>query len=224
MLRNQGLLRGIARSSLRYEAVAGVGSLADMPTLPPAVREYLSLSKSEAVVLLGGAIFTVLGFVQKPIPEWGWFVLAFVCTVWVQFRVYSRVRAERDALRRSPHEIAEIRMVLGERWRSGAAIVGELQGDLGATYGRGKTEVFLGTRGVQVSTWRAETRQEIERLLPGRVIEFDILQETPPVEYVNRERIRRGADEFNSMLTILEAEVEWLGEMRLLAGLPVGLG
>ncbi|HVC87144.1 MAG TPA: hypothetical protein VNC40_06935 [Gaiellaceae bacterium] len=187
-------------------------------------KEYLRLSVREGFVLLGGAVFTVLGFIQHYMPSWGWFLLALSCAVWMQFRSFDRVRRERDAALRDPREIAEIRTFLQSATRSGEGLIAGLQGDLGAVYSQhAKSRIELGTRSHHIGLWRAnEVRSGLRGYLPGRVAEFDALGELPPeVEYGDPNRLDN-ADEFNMLIGRLVVEVRWLDQLYLLTGLNLG--
>ncbi|MGH7488947.1 MAG: hypothetical protein ACREMY_25590 [bacterium] len=181
------------------------------------------MSLGEGLVLLGGAVFTVLGFVQHYVPSWGWFLLALACLSWVQFRVFDRVRQERDVALRDPREIAEIRANLLKVRQSGERLIAGLHSDLGAFYSRiAKGRIELGTRSVHCRAWREEVRSDLRGYLKGRVAEFDALGDLPlEAEYGDPNRLEN-ADEFNAMIGRLVLEVRWLEQLYLLTGLNLG--
>src|SRR5579859_7824141 len=185
-------------------------------------KEYLRLSLGEGLILLGGAVFAVLGFVQHYIPSWGWFLLALVCAVWVQFRAFERVRRERDVALRDPREIAEVRTMIRRVKTSGERLIAGLYGDLGAVYSQGKHHFEHGTRTHQTGSWRNGVRDDLRAYLPGRVAEFDAFGELPPEEEYGDPNRLDNADEFNALLGRLIVEVRWLNELYLLTGLNFG--
>jgi len=186
------------------------------------VKEYLRLSVGEGVILLGGAVFTVLGFVQRYIPSWGWFLLALVCAVFVQFRAFHRVRLERDEALRDPREIADIRTMLNVARIGGDRLIAGLRADLGAVYSHGKKRIELGTRTHHVGQWRSKVRDDLRGYLPGRVAEFDALGDLPPEEEYGDPNRLDNPDDFNSLLGRLVIEVRWLSELYLLTGIGLG--
>jgi hypothetical protein len=187
-------------------------------------KEYMRLSLGEGLVLLGGAVFTVLGFIQHYIPSWGWFLLALFCAAWVQFRAFDRVRRERDGALRDPREIAEIRTFLQNVKRSGERLIAGLQGDLGAIYSQHtKSRIELGTRSNHIGLWRSnEVRGGLRGYLPGRVAEFDALGDLPPEEDYSDPNRLDNAEEFNVLMGRLVVEVRWLDQLYLLTGLNLG--
>jgi len=186
-------------------------------------KEYLRLSFSEIVVALGGAAAAVLGFAQRYIPSWGWFSIALVAAVWVQFRAFDRVRRERDEALRDPREIAEIRTFLLTAKQSGERLLSGLYGDRGAFYSsHAKGRIELGTRSHHIAQWRADVRGSLRGYLPGRLAEFDALSELPPEEEYGDPNRLDNADEFNALTAPLVAEVRWLDQLYLLTGLNLG--
>lgn len=186
-------------------------------------KEYVRLSLSEVVVALGGATAAVLGFTQRYIPSWGWFLIALVALVWVQFRAFDRVRRQRDQALRDPREIAEIRAFLLKARESGEQLLEDLAGDRGAFYSNHtKDNMQLGTRTRQVGLWRNDVRESLKGYLPGRVAEFDALGDLPPeAEYGDPNRLDN-AEEFNALIGPLVLEVRWLDHLYLLTGLSLG--
>jgi hypothetical protein len=185
-----------------------------------AAKRYLLALTGEAWAVLGSAVFTVLGFrsVSSHVPSWGWFLVAVLLFLYANARLYHKLDKRLSAAMRDPRDLAEIRTMLRDRHAAGANIVDGLKEDLGAVYGKGRTEMHVGTRGTHVVDWRAGTRTELKRLLPGRVVEFDRLDSTPTGDYIDRNRVVRGVDEYNALRSRLEAELEWLEEMRFAAG------
>ena len=172
--------------------------------------------------LLSGAA-AVLGFAQRYIPSWGWFSIALLAAVWVQFRAFDRVRHERDDALRDPREIAEIRVFLLNAKQSGERLLNALYGDRGAFYANhAKGRIQLGTRSLHIAQWRADVRGSIRGYLPGRVTEFDALGELPPEEEYGDPNRLENAAEFTALMSRLVAEVRWLDQLYLLTGLNLG--
>jgi hypothetical protein len=186
-------------------------------------KEYVQLSLSETIVALGGAAAAVLGFSQRYIPSWGWFLIAVIAIVWVQFRAFDRVRRQRDEALRDPREIAEIRTFLLTVKQSGERLLDGLYGDRGAFYSNhAKGHMELGTRSHQVASWRDEVRGGLRGYLKGRLAEFDALGELPVEEEYGDPNRLDNAEELSALMGRLVLEVRWLDHLYLLTGLSLG--
>ena len=161
-------------------------------------------------------MFAVVGLLTTRFPR-----LAGLSLLWAFYRAFHDVRVQRNDAQRDPNEVGAIRVMLAKRKNEARSQIVRIYADVAASPygGNGERVVQLGTRGQHASQWRADTRDDIERLLPGRVSEFeaqaDLVQDGK--RYDTPYHVDNG-DEFNALMGQLEREARWLDEMHTLIG------